>query len=64
MNAPDQFGHRAHDSVILVVDDVPQNIQVVGTLLRESGYSVIAGHQRNSSLRVPKRCPTSSCSIS
>ena len=29
------------ETVILVVDDVPQNIQVVGTMLREAGYSIM-----------------------
>ena len=33
---------------ILIVDDVPQNLQVVGTMLREEGYEVMpamSGHQ-------------------
>jgi two-component system, sensor histidine kinase and response regulator len=29
------------ESLILVVDDIPQNIQVVGTMLREKGYSIM-----------------------
>ncbi|MBN8497006.1 hypothetical protein [Accumulibacter sp.] len=29
------------DSVILIVDDVAQNIQVVGSVLREAGYSIM-----------------------
>ncbi|MFO1459120.1 MAG: hybrid sensor histidine kinase/response regulator [Verrucomicrobiota bacterium] len=59
MNAPDQFGLPApHDSVILVVDDVPQNIQVVGTLLRESGYSVMPATSGTAALqRVQKKVP-------
>lgn len=59
MNTPDQFGLPApHESVILVVDDVPQNIQVVGTLLRESGYSVMPATSGAAALqRVQKKVP-------
>lgn len=42
MNRPIDLAPPApQDSVILVVDDVAQNIQVVGTMLREAGYSVM-----------------------
>src|SRR2546428_11904453 len=46
------------DSVILVVDDVQQNIQVVGTMLREVGYSVMPATSGAAALqRVQKKLP-------
>src|SRR5438309_386880 len=42
MNVPLQFTlPPPSDSLILVVDDVQQNIQVVGAMLREAGYSIM-----------------------
>src|SRR5204863_3871663 len=45
-------------SVILVVDDVQQNIQVVGTMLREAGYSIMPATSGLTALqRVQKKLP-------
>lgn len=46
------------NSVILVVDDVLQNIQVVGTMLREAGYSIIPATSGPAALqRIQKKLP-------
>jgi len=46
------------DSLILVVDDVQQNIQVVGTMLREAGYSIMPAINGAAALqRVQKKLP-------
>jgi two-component system, sensor histidine kinase and response regulator len=46
------------ESLILVVDDVQQNIQVVGTMLREAGYSIMAATNGAEALqRVQKKPP-------
>jgi signal transduction histidine kinase len=46
------------DSLILVVDDVQQNIQVVGTMLREAGYSIMPATTGAAALqRVQKKLP-------
>jgi len=46
------------DSLILVVDDVQQNIQVVGTMLREAGYSIMPATNGATALqRVQKKLP-------
>jgi two-component system, sensor histidine kinase and response regulator len=46
------------DSLILVVDDVQQNIQVVGTMLREAGYSIMPATNGSAALqRVQKKLP-------
>ena len=46
------------ESLILVVDDVQQNIQVVGTMLREVGYMVMPATSGAAALqRVQKRLP-------
>jgi len=46
------------DSLILVVDDVQQNIQVVGTMLREAGYSIMPATSGTAALqRVEKKKP-------
>jgi signal transduction histidine kinase len=46
------------ESVILIVDDVQQNIQVVGTLLREVGYSIMPATSGPAALeRVQKKLP-------
>ena len=46
------------DSVILIVDDVQQNIQVVGTMLREVGYSIMPATSGAAALqRVQKKLP-------
>ncbi len=46
------------DSLILVVDDVQQNIQVVGTMLREVGYSIMPATSGAVALqRVQKKVP-------
>ena len=48
----------AQDSVILIVDDVQQNIQVVGTMLREAGYSIMPATSGSVALqRVQKKLP-------
>lgn len=59
MNAPASFSlPPPQDSVILVVDDVPQNIQVVGTVLREAGYSIMPATSGAAALqRVQKKRP-------
>ncbi len=41
MSSADTLLPSAHDSFILVVDDVPQNIQVVGGILTKAGYEVM-----------------------
>jgi CheY-like chemotaxis protein len=46
------------ESLILVVDDVQQNIQVVGTMLREAGFSVMPATSGAAALqRVQKKLP-------
>jgi two-component system sensor histidine kinase/response regulator len=46
------------DSLILIVDDVLQNIQVVGTMLREAGYSIMPATSGAAALqRVQKKLP-------
>jgi len=46
------------DSVILVVDDVLRNIQVVGTMLRDVGYSIMPATSGVAALqRVQKKLP-------
>ena len=46
------------DSLILVVDDVQQNIQVVGTMLRQAGYSIMPATSGTAALeRVRKKLP-------
>ncbi|MBI4661735.1 MAG: hybrid sensor histidine kinase/response regulator [Verrucomicrobia bacterium] len=45
---------RPEDSVILVVDDVPNNIQVVGSILRGSGYQVVPATSGEQALRFSK----------
>jgi two-component system, sensor histidine kinase and response regulator len=59
MELPAQFSlPLPGDSVILVVDDVPQNIQVVGTMLREAGYSIMPAVSGPAALqRVQKKRP-------
>jgi two-component system, sensor histidine kinase and response regulator len=48
----------AQESLILVVDDVQQNIQVVGTMLREAGYSIMPATNGAAALqRVQKKLP-------
>jgi len=55
---PQTFPSSAQESVILVVDDVQQNIQVVGTLLREAGYSIMPATSGAAALqRVGKKLP-------
>ncbi|MSU36736.1 MAG: hybrid sensor histidine kinase/response regulator [Pedosphaera sp.] len=45
-------------SLVLVVDDVQQNIQVVGTMLREAGYSIMPATSGAAALqRVQKKLP-------
>ncbi|MBI2924386.1 MAG: hybrid sensor histidine kinase/response regulator [Verrucomicrobia bacterium] len=47
-----------HESLILIVDDVQQNIQVVGTMLREAGYSIMPATSGAAALqRVQKKLP-------
>jgi len=59
MNAPSQpASPPPQDSLILVVDDVQQNIQVVGTMLREAGYSIMPATSGAAALqRVQKKLP-------
>src|SRR5438876_10749286 len=59
MNVPLQFTlPPPSDSLILVVDDVQQNIQVVGTMLREAGYSIMPANSGAAALqRVQKKQP-------
>ena len=59
MNTPPDFSlPPPQDSVILVVDDVQQNIQVVGTMLREVGYSIMPATSGAAALqRVQKKLP-------
>jgi len=59
MNLPTEFTlPLPRDSVILVVDDVQQNIQVVGTMLREAGYSIMPATSGMAALqRVQKKLP-------
>lgn len=46
------------ETVILVVDDVPQNIQVVGTMLRNLGYSIMPATSGAAALqRVQRKLP-------
>ncbi len=46
------------ESLILVVDDVQHNIQVVGTMLREAGYSIMPATSGAAALqRVQKKVP-------
>lgn len=46
------------DSLILVVDDVQQNIQVVGAMLRAAGYSLMPANSGAAALqRVQKKLP-------
>jgi len=46
------------NSLILIVDDVQQNIQVVGTMLREAGYSIMPATSGAAALqRVQKKLP-------
>src|SRR5262249_23597689 len=46
------------ESLVLVVDDVQQNIQVVGTMLREAGYSIMPATNGPAALqRVQKKLP-------
>ena len=33
--------HNVTDSLVLIVDDNPQNLQVMGNLLKENGYIYI-----------------------
>lgn len=56
--APQHVPPSPRDSVILVVDDVAQNIQVVGTMLREAGYSIMPATSGAAALqRVAKKLP-------
>jgi two-component system, sensor histidine kinase and response regulator len=58
MNPPDFGLPPPQDSVILVADDVQQNIQVVGTMLREAGYSIMPATSGAAALqRVEKKKP-------
>ena len=59
MNVPLQFTlPPPSDSLILVVDDVQQNIQVVGAMLREAGYSIMPATSGAAALqRVQKKLP-------
>ena len=59
MNPPSQpTSPSPQDSLILVVDDVQQNIQVVGTMLREAGYSIMPATNGAAALqRVQKKLP-------
>ena len=59
MNAPIPFTlPPASDSLILVVDDVQQNIQVVGAMLRQAGYSIMPATSGGAALqRVQKKLP-------
>jgi CheY-like chemotaxis protein len=59
MNPPTQIAPSSlPDSLILVVDDIQQNIQVVGTMLREAGYSIMPATSGPSALqRVAKKLP-------
>jgi signal transduction histidine kinase len=59
MNLETDFSPPApKDSVILVVDDVQQNIQVVGTMLREAGYSIMPATSGETALqRIQKKLP-------
>ena len=42
---------------ILIVDDVPENLTVLGTLLREAGYRVKAAKSGRAALRSAGRTP-------
>ena len=42
---------------ILIVDDVPENLTVLGTLLREAGYRVKAANSGSAALRSAGRTP-------
>lgn len=47
-----------HECVILVVDDVLQNIQVVGGMLREAGYSIMPANSGPAALqRLQRKLP-------
>ena len=45
------------ESLVLVVDDMPRNIQVVGNLLREAGYQVAAATSGATALRAMQQRP-------
>ena len=45
------------ESLVLVVDDLPRNIQVVGNLLREAGYQVAAATSGATALRAMQQRP-------
>lgn len=45
------------ESLVLVVDDMPRNIQVVGNLLREAGYQVAAATSGATALRAMQARP-------
>ena len=58
MNPTTSTTSPPQDSLILVVDDVQQNIQVVGTMLREAGYSIMPATNGAAALqRVQKKLP-------
>jgi two-component system, sensor histidine kinase and response regulator len=58
MNPSPPTNTPPQDSLILVVDDVQQNIQVVGTMLREAGYSIMPATNGTEALqRVQKKLP-------
>lgn len=56
--APSILPSSQPESLILVVDDVQQNIQVVGTMLREAGYSIMPATNGAAALqRAQKKLP-------
>jgi two-component system sensor histidine kinase/response regulator len=58
MNPSPPTNTPPQDSLILVVDDLQQNIQVVGTMLREAGYSIMPATNGTAALqRVQKKLP-------
>ncbi len=63
MSAPLSPSHLAtrtrppSESLVLVVDDMPRNIQVVGNLLREAGYQVAAATSGATALRAMQARP-------
>lgn len=57
---PSTMGTRTRppgESLVLVVDDMPRNIQVVGNLLREAGYQVAAATSGATALRAMQARP-------
>ena len=47
----------AQDARLLLVDDTPQNLQVLGTILRQQGYKINVAQHGRQALEVAQKTP-------